>query len=785
MLRNYLKIIFRNLIKHKTFSLINVIGLAVGMASFIMITLWIRHELNFEQFHSQKDQLYRVYTNIKEEGRVLTGNTTPVPLAEVLKNDFPEIDKVCRTSWITNHLFQVEDNKITAAGIFTEPEFLNMFSFPLLKGDPATVLSDVHSIVVTEDFAFELFGNEDPINKMIRLDNKDNFKVTGVLKNIPDNTSFYFKYLLPYANFRKSMPWAENNWTANAIHTYVALTPETSVSSVQAKIQDLPGRHGEENVALLLHPLTKWHLYSRFEDGKVTGGRIEVVHFFGIIAVLILVIACINFMNLSTVRSEKRAKEVGVRKCIGASKKHLVYQFLGESVLLAFIAGLLALTIVVVSLPLFNELMSISFSIDYGEAYLWGVFVFFILLTGAAAGIYPAFYLSSVRPVSALKGTFRRSQASLSFNKALVILQFTFGIVLIVTSIVIQKQIQHAQQRDSGYDKNRLIYTQYFGDLKKNYPLLKRELLSSGLASSVTQTSSPITELWDTSAKLDWKGKEPGHMVNFNLLCADEDLVETIGLELVAGRDFNLKKFSTDSVSCLLNESAAKVMGFQDPLGQVIKSDGTNWKVVGVVKDFVLASPYATTEPLVILGAKSWFHVVHIKLNQDMPLAESLEKTEKIVKSYNPSYPFEFSFVDDAYALKFSDEKRVAKLAGLFTGLSIFISCLGLFGLAAYAAEQRTREIGIRKVLGATEQSIVLLLSKDFIKLVLIAILIASPIAWYFMSQWLQDFAYRIDISWWIFALAGLSAIAIALITVSFHAIKAALRNPVRNLRTE
>jgi len=784
MLQNYFKITIRNLFKNKTFSFINIVGLAVGMASFLLITLWIQHEVSFEQFHDKKANLYRVFTNLKEQGNVVTGNTSPVPLADVLKHDFPEIKNTCRTSWVTNHLLEVENKKTAFPGLCIGPGFLQMFSFPLLKGNPAAAFPDIHSILITENLAKTLFGDQDPLNKIIRLDNKDNFKVSGVLKNLPQNTSFNFDYLLPYSYFRKTTPWAET-WAANAIHTYVELKPEATLAQVQQKIQNIPSQHGEKNLQLFLHPLTDWYLYSNFENGKVSGGRIEVVRFFGIIAILILVMACINFMNLSTVRSEKRAREVGVRKVLGVTKKDLIFQFLGESIFLAFLAGVIALVLVYLALPTFNELMRAGLTINYQDTYLWGIFILFIFLTGAAAGIYPAFYLSAFKPVYVLKGIFHNSKSAFPFHKVLVIVQFTFGIVLIISSLVIQKQIKHAQGRDAGYQKDMLIYVQYFGDLKKNYRLLKNDLLSSGVAASVTQTNSPITELWDHDSKINWAGKNPGLLVNFNVLCADEDLVPTFGLEVTAGRDFDLKTFPTDSLSCMLNESAAKIMGFKDPVGQFIVSDDQKWKVVGVVKDFILGSPYTPTEPLVIFGAKSWFHVVHIKFNNKQTVAESLSQTEALVKKYNPAYPFEFSFIDEAYEQKFSDEKRVGKLVELFTVLTIFISCLGLFGLATFTAEQRTKEIGIRKVLGASVANIVGLLSRGFLKLVLIANLIAWPLAGWIMHQWLQDYAYRITLGWGIFALAGAAALVMALLTISFQAIRSAVANPVESLRSE
>ncbi|MGA9650614.1 ABC transporter permease, partial [Pedobacter sp.] len=547
-------------------------------------------------------------------------------------------------------------------------------------------------------------------------------------------------------------------------------------------IEHLPSLHGEKNLALFLHPLTDWYLYSNFKDGEVSGGRIDVVRFFGMIAALILAIACINFMNLSTVRSEKRAREVGVRKVLGVTRKDLIFQFIGESIFLAFLAGAVALLLVLLALPTFNELMLAGLTVNYKDTSLWGFLISFIIITGATAGICPAFYLTAFKPIYILKGILHSNKSPFPFHKVLVVIQFTFGIVLIISSLVIQKQIKHAQVRDAGYQKDKLIHIQYFGDLKKNYQLLKNDLLNSGIATSITQTNSPITELWDKSSKIDWSGKNPGLLVNFNVLCADDDLVSTFGLKVTAGRDFDLKTFPTDSGSCILNESAAKIMGFANPLGQVIVSDDQNWKVVGVVKDFILGSPYTSTEPLVIFGAKSWFNVVHIKFSDSQSLAASISQTEALIKKYNPAYSFEFNFVDEAYERKFNDEKRVGKLVELFTLLTIFISCLGLFGLATFTAEQRTKEIGVRKVLGASVNNIVSLLSRDFLKLVLIANVIAWPLAGWVMHQWLQGYTYRISLSWGVFAIAGAGALIIALLTISFQAIRSAIANPVKSL---
>jgi hypothetical protein len=626
MFKNAVKITIRNLVKNKTFSFVNIIGLAVGMASFMLITLWIQNELRVEAFHENKDRLYRVFTNLKEEGKITTGNTTPVPLAENLKSDFAEVAHVSRTSWLTLHLFKVGDKKLTSAGIFVEPDFLQMFSFPLLKGSTTSALQDINSILLTEDFAKALFGEQDPMGKIITMDNRDNFKVTGILKNVPGNTSFFFRYLMPYSYFRKTMEWAENNWAANSIHTYVELKPGIALEQIQHKIKDLPKQHGEKNFEMFFHPMTKWHLYSDCENGVAAGGRIGLVRFFSVIAGMILLIACINFVNLSTAASNKRAREIGVRKVLGVRRKSLVFQFLLEAVLLSFLAGLVAILIAFQALPLFNELFSSDFKIDITDSFFWLSFLAFILFTGVAAGLYPAFYLSSFKPVFVLKGLSRKIGGSFSFHRVLVVTQFTFCVVLIIGSIIIRKQTNHVQNRDSGYDRDKLIYVQFFGDLKKNYALVKSDLLNIGLASSVTQTNSPITEIWDRTSKLEWAGKNPDLTLNFNVLCADEDIKKTFGVELVTGRELDLQKFSTDSTSCLLSESAAKLMGFENPLGQIIRSDDIDWKVVGVIKDVIIESPYRTTDPLIVYGAKSWFNMSILNLAMQCPLPKTCAK---------------------------------------------------------------------------------------------------------------------------------------------------------------
>jgi putative ABC transport system permease protein len=786
MLKSYLKIAFRNLLRNKAFSIINISGLAIGMASAILILLWIQNEISYDQFHEKKDRIYEAWNKAHFSGKLQAWNTTPKILARTLEQDYPEVEQAVRVYWDHVYLFSVGDKRLTVSGNMVDSNFLQVFSFPLIKGNAKTALMDMHSIVITEKLAKKLYGDEDPMGKVLKLDNKDNFQVTGLLKDLPNNTRFKFEYLLPWSYLRY-VGEDDANWGNNSTRTYVMLKPNASVIALNAKLKTIRQRYADSDKEgeMFVYPMSRWRLYSSFKEGVEDGGRIEFVRLFGIIAVFILLIACINFMNLSTARSEKRAKEVGIRKVVGAPKSALVGQFIGESVLLALIAGILAVLIVQVSLPAFNKLTDKELFIDYGNYRNWVFTLGFILLTGIIAGSYPAFFLSSFQPVKVLKGIFRSSKALIAPRKILVVLQFSFAIILIIGTLVVKHQIDYAREREAGYDKKNLIYHALSGDLEKNYELVKNELLESGVATSVSKTNAPVTQGWSDSWDFQWAGKDPNDKTDFDRFSADQDIVKTAGFQLVKGRDFNLKQFPTDSTAVLLNESAVKAMNFKEPIGQLIEDIGIKWHVVGVIKDFILQSPYHPLKPMVIEGARGWFNVMHIKLNPAKSTEANLKIAEGIFKKYNPEYPFEYKFIDEEYARKFDDEKRTGILTALFAGLTIFISCLGLFGLAAYMAQNRIKEIGVRKVLGASVTSITTLLSKDFLKLVIIALLIASPIAGFTMYKWLQNYPYRVNLEWWVFALAGMSAISIAILTVSFQAIKAAMSNPVKNLRTE
>ncbi|HKO80229.1 MAG TPA: ABC transporter permease [Chitinophagaceae bacterium] len=786
MIINFFKIAWRNLIKNKSFSFINISGLAIGMATAMLILLWIQHEVSYDNFHEKKDRLYQVWNRYTTDGKTGCWNNTPKPMASAISQDYPEVEGTARVNFLPPVKIASGDKQFYGRGRIVDSTFLKMFTFPAVKGNMVTALNDVSSIVLTEKLAKSIFGNDDPIGKILKLDNTDNFKVSAVVKTPPTNSQFEFEFLLPWAYMRVK-GWDDEYWANNSIATYVLLKKNSSLASIEPKIKALRKKYDKEDpkIETFLYPISRWHLYGSFENGEESGGRIEIVRLFGIIAAFILLVACINFMNLSTARSEKRSKEVGIRKVVGAQKKSLVFQFLGESVLLAFIAGIFAFVVVELALPSFNKLVDKKLFIDFGSPPFWLAAFAFVVITGILAGSYPAIYLSSFRPVSVLKGSLKAANALVTPRKVLVISQFSFAIILIVATIIVRQQIQKAQDRQAGYAQDNLVYHFTEGESGKNHTLIKNELLASGTAVSVTMTSSPVTEGWSNTWGLQWPGKDLKDKTIINRFCADDAVVKTLGLQLVKGRDFDLKNFPTDSNAALLNESAVKHMGFKEPLGQVIKDMGQDWHVVGVVKDFIINSPYHPLEPMFIAGAKGWFEVMHIKLNGKNSTEKNIATLKTIFKKHNPEYDVNYRFADEQYARKFSDEKRTGTLATLFALLTIVISCLGLFGLSSYMAENRIKEIGVRKVLGATVNNITILLSKDFLKLVFIAFVIASPLAYWAMYKWLQPFPYRVTIHWWVFALAGLSAVFIALFTVSFQAIKAAIANPVKSLRTE
>jgi ABC-type antimicrobial peptide transport system permease subunit len=790
MLENFFKITLRNLWRNKVFSAINIAGLAIGMASAMLILLWVSHEISFDRFHEKTGRIYRLYSRDDYNGKPDLWGRVSSLIAPELRLHYPDVEEAVRINTVY-FLVTVGEKHFNIPGAFADSGFLKLFSFPLVKGTVENSLRDNHSMVLTEKLAIKLFGKEDPMGKTVRIDSTDQFTVTGVLKDLPSNTDMDFEYLIPWS-YMTRLGWDHDpSWAYTNTLTYVLLRPGVTESAFEARIRRITMDHvktGEGSTRETLgNPLSREHLYSKSENGNLVDGEIVQVRMFVIIAVFILLIACINFMNLSTARSEKRAKEVGIRKVVGARKRSLIMQFIGESTLIALLAFLIALVIVQLGLTGFDSIVGIPLRIDLRSPYFWLSAIAFMLVTGLIAGSYPAFYLSSSRPVSVLKGNFRKVHALVTPRKILVVLQFSFAILLIICTMVVERQIEFARDRDAGYRSDHLIYTFTQGDMNLHYDLIKNDLLKSGAALGICKTFSPITRAWGTLSGYTWPGStEADKKINFLQFETDADFVKTTGTTLVAGRDLDNKNYPTDSSALLLNESAVKIMNLKDPIGKTVRTDrGASRHIVGVVKDFIIESPYDNIEPMIISGPSRIFGVIHIRLNPANSMSDNLARAEKVFARYNPQYPFDYYFADEYYARKFKTEQQTGTLAALFAGLTILISCLGLFGLATYMAENRVKEIGVRKVLGASVAGIATMLSRDFLKLVMVSILIASPLAWLAMNKWLAGFTYRAPLSAWIFVLSGLLAIFIAILTVSFQAFRAAVANPVKSLRTE
>ncbi len=787
MLRNYLKIAFRNLLNDKVFSSINILGLAIGFSASALILLWVNDELNFENSHENKHRIYQAWNQVTEKGKTSSWNVTPQSMGLALQKDYPEVEKMTRVDWPDKYLFQSKETKIKGTVQIVDSTFLDIFTFPLLKGDAKTCLNAANSTVITQDFAKKLFGNTDPMGQIIKLNNESDFVVTGVLKDLPLNTDFTFECLVPWrfkvANNMESLYWGNNSTT-----TYVLLKTNTDAQAFNQKIKHLRKRYDKEtaNWETFVYPFERLRLYGNFKNGVEEGGKIEQVRNFSVIALLILLIACINFMNLSTSRSEKRAKEVGVRKASGASRFSLIKLFYFESILTSLLAGVLAIGIIIVSLPAFNQLIESKIVIDWLNPEWIAYSLVFVVVTGLVAGSYPALFLSSFNPLQVLKGSYFNISSPITPRKILVVCQFVFSVLLISCTMIIKQQLDYAQNRKSGYDKANLVYHPVEGDISKNFDLIKADLLKNDVAVSVVKTFSPITETWSNTGGMQWRGKATDDHRNIDRFGADDQIVKTLGLEIVEGRDFDLKAYPTDSSGVIINETAKKMMGFKSPIGEKITDGGWEFQVIGVVKDFVMQSPFREINAVTIAGPKmNFFNAVHVKYNAAKPMSENLEKAKAVFKKYNPNYPFEYHFVDEAYNKKFESVERLSFMAQGFAFLTIFITCLGLLGLATSLAQQKTKEIGIRKVLGAGIGQIVLLMSKGFVTPVLLAFLIASPLSYWIMNKWLEEYTYKITINPLVFVLAGLVTVVIALFTVSYQSIKAALMNPVKSLKSE
>lgn len=789
MFKLNLKIALRNLWKNKGFSLINIGGLAIGIASCMILLMYIVYEFGYDKSAKNYDTTFVAYTNMEANGKVNSWAWTPGVLAPALKEKFANVVNSSRSSYPNASLISYGDKKIKNRAIFADPSFVKILGFEFLNGNEEQALQNINAVILTQSLAQKLFGNENPINKTVKLDNVEPLTVEAVIADLPENSSLRFDYIMPWKLYEKKQTWIkEQGWGSNFCLTLVQLKDANGLEAFNSKIKNFYAQNSKEtDNELFLHPLAKWHLYNDFENGKPVGGKINQLRIFLVLAICILLIACVNFMNLSTARSEKRAKEVGVRKAIGSSRKSLISQFILESILLAFIGTIIAFILLEISLPYFNNLLNINLVIQYNDYRYWLTLVALILFTGLIAGSYPAFYLSSFEPIKVLKGFSLKAGSAFSVRKILVVCQFVFAGCLIVCTVVIYQQLNFIKLKPIGYDKGNLIQMAAQGNLlhTQKIELLKQQLLKIGAAQQVSTLSMDLDQGGNNTSDVSWQGANPKESILFNERGIGYDFVNTIGTQMIAGREFS-EKFPGDSNKVIFNEAAIKAMGIKNPIGTVIGYGDIKCTIIGVMKDFIVESPYQKVAPTIFYPFyKNSVGVILVRLNETKNISSSLAQIDALVKEINPDYPVDRRFVSESFEEKFQDERLLGILSNWFGGFAIFISSLGLLGLALFMAEQRKKEISIRKVLGASTGNILTLLNKDFIKLVAISNVIAFPIAYIIISKWLSAYEYRISISFLPFLIAITLSVIIAALTVSMQSIKVAKANPVDALKYE
>jgi putative ABC transport system permease protein len=794
MIKNYIKVAWRNIMRNKAYSALNITGLAVGMAVALLIGLWINDEVSYNKNFANYNSIAAVMQHQTFNGDVTSQSSMPYLIGDQLKKEYGnDFKAVSMSSWTDGHVLAFGDKKITKMGNYFEPQITSMLSLNMLKGRPGA-LQDQHAVILSQSTATALFGSADPMNKAIRIDNRFNVIVAGVYQDLPVNSDFNdLTFIASWQLMIDNDNWSEkasNPWRRNAYKAIVQLRDGADLAQVSAKIKDIKLRQVTKadaafKPAVFLQPMRKWHLYDEFKNGVNTGGRIAYVWQFGIIGFFVLLLACINFMNLSTARSEKRAKEVGIRKAIGSLRGQLIRQFFAESMLVAAFSFICAMVLAQLLLPYFNQVADKKMQMLWGSPSFWLAGIGFTLFTGIIAGTYPALYLSSFQPVKVLKGTFKAGRYAALPRKVLVVVQFAISVILIVGTMVVFQQVQFAMNRPVGYSRDGLVIVPVItDDIHKNFTAVSNDLKSSGIVADVAEASSTSTNVNEIDNGFEWSGKDPSVSGDFAAYYGSVDLGKTIGWQLEEGRGFS-RDFVGDTASMVLNETAVKFMGLKHPVGETIKWDKRSYTVIGVVKDMVMGSPYEPVYRSVFVVDPSAQPIIDIRINPKVSPHQALDKIAAVFKQYNPSQPFDYKFIDDEYAKKFGDEQRIGKLAGGFAILAIFISCLGLLGMASFMAEQRRKEIGVRKVLGDTVFGIWRLLSAEFVILVVISLCLALPTAYYFMHGWLQHYDYRTDLSWQIFALTSAGAVIITLLTVSYQSIRAALTNPVKSLRSE
>ena len=789
MLKNFIVVALRNLKKNSLYSVINISGLSVGIACSMLILLWVKEETSFDKFIPKLDRLHQVWVNASIAGGVSSWNSVPLPTYMEMKSAHAKIVNSAVAGWGGNRLITNGDKRINIRGYFVSNEFLDMFEFPMVEGDRSLVLDDPSSIVISETLASTLFQEgENPIGQFVKVDDSSTLQVTGIIKDVPQNSSFQFHYLIPWKHRESIQQWVRDNtdnWGNYSFQVYVELAGEGDEKEVEEAISGILTEKGQDDVPreFFLHPMSRWRLHSNFENGVEAGGQQEYVTLFSVIAMFILLIACINFMNLATARSERRAREVGIRKSLGSKRGQLIMQFYGESLIISVISYLFSILLVLASLPAYNNLVDKRLSIDFQSSEFWLFSLAIILLTGIISGSYPSLYLSSFNPIKTLKGKVAVGKNANLPRKILVMLQFGVAIILIVGTIVILKQIDLAKSRDIGYSQEGLITVSLTDDITKNYEVIKNELIRKNLIVNMTRSNSRITDI-NSNNFLGWPGKPESEKVMFVTVVRGYDYAETMGAKMLYGRDFS-KEFSSDSSAIIINKAALELMGLEgDPIGTSLDLWGDKRNLVGVIDNILMGSPYEEVRPMFMI-IDNWGGSATLRLRPTDNMQSTLAGVQEVFEQYNPAYPFEYQFVDEAFQRKYTTINLTRKLSTIFAALTIFITGLGLFGLASYMAEQRIKEIGIRKVLGASVTSLVGLMSKDFAKLVLLSFVISAPFAYWLLHNYLQRYTIRTTLDWWIFALTGALALFFAIVVVVNQARRAALANPASSLRNE
>lgn len=781
MIKNYFKTAWRSLLKNKVSSFINISGLSVGLATSILIMLVIVDELRYNRFHTNLKDIYVVMINSTLGGQTGTSRVVPGPLAASLRSEIPEVKYAVRVSQGEELLVKAGDKSTYEQALYAEPDFFNMMTFPALAGDPVAALREPGSVVITERTARKLFGSVDVIGKILVVEAVKPLKIAAVIRDVPQNSSNKFDLVLSFVRLERENSWL-SKWDDNRILTWLQLKPNANLAVVNAKMAKFfMERRGEKNITLFAYPFAELRLHGQFRNGRPVGGTIDTIMMLGAIGLFVLLIACINFMNLATARSERRAREVGVRKVLGASRSRIIFQFLGEAMLLSLLAFLLGGIIAYLALPGFMRLIVRAFTPELADWRVWGLLLALGILTGLAAGSYPAFYLSRFQPVRVLKKLMDRERGGNLLRKGLVTFQFVISIFLLIATIVIYRQVHYLQDRPIGYTTENLIDIRVRGDITNKFAIVRNELSQIEGIKEITAGTDNLVRFGQGINGVEWPGKTADQDFMFSITFVEYNWTKTIGLRMAEGRDFS-PEYGMDSLACLVNQEAVRRMGLKGP---VVGTKLGGRTIIGVVEDFIHDNPSKSMRPLLIHLGKGGMSHFFVRVANDEQWRTSVSKIEKVIRKFSPDYPFEFRFTKDEYQKMFNEANALSQMTNVFGGLAIFISCLGLFGLSAFLAERRSKEVSIRKVFGAGVGSLWFSLSKDFLKPVLIAFLLAAPLGGWVMQQMLSKMEYRIQLSWWIFALAGILAILVALVTVSFHGVKAALANPAKALASE